>query len=223
EAAKSFQSLVAGAVGPLGVRIEPLGKIAREEARDSFRQQIEALVEGGVDLLILETFGSLDELHQAIVAARDVNPDAPVVAQVTIDEDGSCLDGSTPEVFGPKLTDWGADLVGINCSVGPVAMLDAIERLRQVTTAPLSAMPNAGIPKSVEGRNIYLCSPEYMASYARKFVAAGVRFVGGCCGTTPDHIRTMKSAIRVGDAKSGRVQVSVSPKKEKAIEPKPLG
>ena len=174
EAAKSFQALVAGAVGPLGVRIEPLGKIAREEARDSLRQQIEALVEGGVDLLILETFGSLDELHQAILAARDVNPDMPVVAQVTIDEDGSCLDGSTPELFGPKLTDWGADVVGINCSVGPVAMLDAIERLRQVTTAPLSAMPNAGMPRNVEGRNIYLCSPEYMASYARKFVAAGV-------------------------------------------------
>src|SRR5204863_2037090 len=197
----SFQSLVAGAVGPLGVRIEPLGKIAREEARDSFRQQIEALVEGGVDLLILETFGSLDELHQAIVAARDVNPDAPVVAQVTIDEDGSCLDGSTPEVFGPKLTDWGADVVGINCSVGPVAMLDAIERLRQVTTAPLSAMPNAGMPRSVDGRNIYLCSPEYMASYARKFVAAGVRLVGGCCGITPDHISVMKAALRVGAAR----------------------
>ena len=222
EAAKSFQSLVAGAVGPLGVRIEPLGKIAREEARDSFRQQIEALVEGGVDLLILETFGSLDELHQAIVAARDVNPDAPVVAQVTIDEDGSCLDGSTPEVFGPKLTDWGADVVGINCSVGPVAMLDAIERLRQVTTAPLSAMPNAGMPRNVEGRNIYLCSPEYMASYARKFVAAGVRFVGGCCGTTPEHIRVMKSAIRVTNAKRPPASLSADSKAPSAIQPVPI-
>src|SRR5437588_10196697 len=201
EAGKSFQALVAGAVGPLGMRIEPLGKIAREEARDSFRQQIEALIEGGVDLLVLETFGSLEELHQAILAARDVNPDTPVVAQVTIDEDGSCLDGSTPEQFGPKLTEWGADVVGINCSVGPVAMLDAIERLRQVTSAPLSAMPNAGMPRNVEGRNIYLCSPEYMASYARKFVTAGVRIVGGCCGTTPEHIRVMKAALRVGDAR----------------------
>src|SRR5206468_3920897 len=177
---------------------------------DSFRQQIEALVEGGVDLLIVETFGSLDELHQAILAARDVNPDMPVVAQVTIDEDGSCLDGSTPELFGPKLTDWGADVVGINCSVGPVAMLDAVERLRQVTTAPLSAMPNAGMPRNVEGRNIYLCSPEYMASYARKFVAAGVRFVGGCCGTTPEHIRVMKSAIRASEARSKVVAASAS-------------
>jgi len=222
EAAKSFQALVAGAVGPLGVRIEPLGKIAREEARDSFRQQIEALVEGGVDLLILETFGSLDELHQALLAAREVNPDIPVVAQVTIDEDGSCLDGSTPEVFGTRLTDWGADVVGINCSVGPVAMLDAIERLRQVTTAPLSAMPNAGMPRNVEGRNIYLCSPEYMASYARKFVAAGVRFVGGCCGTTPEHIRVMKSAIRVTAAKSATVRVSAESKTPSAIQPVPI-
>src|SRR5215472_9412109 len=222
DAAKSFQALVAGAVGPLGVRIEPLGKIAREEARDSFRQQIEALVEGGVDLLVLETFGSLEELHQAILAARDVNPDTPVVAQVTIDEDGSCLDGSTPELFGPKLTDWGADVVGINCSVGPVAMLDAIERLRQVTTAPLSAMPNAGMPRNVEGRNIYLCSPEYMASYARKFVAAGVRFVGGCCGTTPEHIRVMKSAIRVTTAKKTPASVSAESRTPSAIQPVPV-
>lgn len=222
DAAKSFQALVAGAVGPLGVRIEPLGKIAREEARDSFRQQIEAVVEGGVDLLVLETFGSLEELHQAILAARDVNPDTPVVAQVTIDEDGSCLDGSTPELFGPKLTDWGADVVGINCSVGPVAMLDAIERLRQVTTAPLSAMPNAGMPRNVEGRNIYLCSPEYMASYARKFVAAGVRFVGGCCGTTPEHIRVMKSAIRVTNAKRTPAVVSAESRVPSTIQPVPI-
>jgi len=219
DAAKSFQALVAGAVGPLGIRIEPLGKVSREEARDSFRAQIEALIEGGVDLLVLETFGSLDELHQAMLAAREVNPDTPVVAQVTIDEDGSCLDGSRPEVFGPKLTDWGADVVGINCSVGPVAMLDAIERLRQVTTAPLSAMPNAGMPRNVEGRNIYLCSPEYMASYARKFVAAGVRFVGGCCGTTPEHIRAMKSAIRVTAAKRTPASVSAQARVPTALTP----
>jgi homocysteine S-methyltransferase len=201
EAAKSFDVWVAGSVGPLGTRIEPLGKTSFDEARDAFRQQIQALVEGGVDLLILETFGYLEEIHQAMLAARDVNPKLPLVAQVTIDEDGNCLDGSDPETFGPKLAEWGADVVGCNCSVGPVAMLDAIERVRAVTSLPLSAQPNAGIPRSVEGRNIYLCSPEYMASYARKFVAAGVRVVGGCCGTTPDHIRAMKSALRVGEAR----------------------
>ncbi len=202
EAAKSFDALVAGAVGPLGVRIEPLGKVALSEARDAFREQIQALDEEGVDLIILETFGYLEELHQALLAAREVNPKLPVVAQVTIDEEGNCLDGSSPEHYGPQLQEWGADVVGCNCSVGPVAMLDAMERVRAVTTAPLSAQPNAGMPRSVEGRNIYLCSPEYMASYAKKFVEVGVALVGGCCGTTPEHIHSMKSRLRVGAARS---------------------
>ena len=201
EAAKSFDVWVAGSVGPLGTRIEPLGKTSFQEARAAFREQIEALVEGGVDLLILETFGYMEEIHQAMLAARDVSATIPIVAQVTIDEDGNCLDGSDPETFVPKLVEWGADVIGCNCSVGPVAMLDAMERVRAATSLPLAAQPNAGIPRSVDGRNIYLCSPEYMASYARKFVAAGVRLVGGCCGTTPEHIRVMKSALRVGEAR----------------------
>jgi homocysteine S-methyltransferase len=201
EAAKSFDVWVAGSVGPLGVRIEPLGKTAFEEARAAFRQQIEALVEGGVDLLMLETFGYVEELHQAVLACRDVNAKIPIIAQVTIDEDGNCLDGSDPEAFAARLTEWNVDVLGINCSVGPVAMLDAIERVRAVTSLPLSAQPNAGMPRSVEGRNIYLCSPEYMASYTRKFVAAGVQLIGGCCGTTPDHIRAMKAALRVREAR----------------------
>ena len=202
DAAKSFDVWVAGSVGPLGVRIEPLGKTSFDEARAAFREQITALVEGGVDLLMLETFGYVEELHQAILAARDVNPKIPVVANVTIDEDGNCLDGSTPESFTPRIESWGADVIGCNCSVGPVAMLDVIERVRVLTSLPLAAQPNAGMPRSVEGRNIYLCSPEYMASYARKFVAAGVRLVGGCCGTTPDHIRVMKSALRANEARA---------------------
>ena len=214
EAAKSFDVWVAGSVGPLGIRIEPLGKTSFEEARAAFREQISALVEGGADLLILETFGYVEELHQAIRAARDVNPKIPVVAQVTIDEDGNCLDGSTPETFTPKLEEWGADVIGCNCSVGPVDMLEAIERVRALTSLPLAAQPNAGVPRSVEGRNIYLCSPEYMASYARKFVAAGVRLVGGCCGTTPDHIRLMKSALRAGEA---RVKATVVQTKGAAV------
>ncbi len=212
EAAKSFDVWVGGAVGPLGVRIEPLGKTSFEEARTAFREQISALVEGGVDLIIFETFGYLEELHQAILAARDVDPKIPIVAQVTIDEDSNCLDGSTPEIFAPRLAEWGADVIGCNCSVGPVAMLDAMERVRAATSLPLAAQPNAGIPRSVEGRNIYLCSPEYMASYARKFVAAGVRLVGGCCGTTPEHTRMMKSALRVGDARSKATGVGVAGK-----------
>jgi len=190
EAAKSFDVWVAGSVGPLGVRIEPLGKTSFEEARAAFREQIAALVEGGIDLLMLETFGYVEELHQAVLAAREVNPKIPVVAHVTIDEDGNCLDGSDPEAFTARLTEWKVD----------VAMLDAIERVRAATDLPLATQPNAGMPRSVEGRNIYLCSPEYMASYARKFAAAGVNLVGGCCGTTPDHIRAMKGALRVRGA-----------------------
>lgn len=205
DAAKSFDVWVAGSVGPMGIRIEPLGKMSRDEARDIFRQQVTALVQGGVDLIMLETFGYLEELHQAVLACRDVDPKLPVVAQVTIDEDGNCLDGSDTETFTQRITDWGVEVIGCNCSVGPVAMLDAIERVRSSTSLPLSAQPNAGVPRSVEGRNIYLCSPEYMASYARKFVAAGVKLVGGCCGTTPEHIRAMKSALRAGEA---RVKIS---------------
>jgi methionine synthase / methylenetetrahydrofolate reductase(NADPH) len=201
EAAKSFDGWVAGSVGPLGVRIEPLGKTSFEEARAAFREQIVALVEGGVDVFMLETFGYLQELHQAVLACREVAPEIPIVAQVTIDEDGNCLDGSDPEAFTARLAEWNVDVLGLNCSVGPVAMLDAIERVRAATSLPLSAQPNAGMPRSVEGRNIYLCSPEYMASYARKFVAAGVQLVGGCCGTTPEHIRSMKSALRVQGAR----------------------
>ena len=207
EAAKSFDAWVAGSIGPLGVRIEPLGKTSFEEARAAFREQVAALVEGGVDLLMLETFGYVEELHQAVLACREVNAKIPIVAQVTIDEDGNCLDGSDPEAFAARLAEWNVDVLGINCSVGPVAMLDAIERVRAVTSLPLAAQPNAGMPRSVEGRNIYLCSPEYMASYTRKFVAAGVQLIGGCCGTTPDHIRAMKSALRVGEAR-GKTAVS---------------
>lgn len=207
EEAKSFDAWVAGSVGPLGVRIEPLGKTSLDEARAAFREQIAGLVEGGIDLVMLETFGYVEELHQAILAAREAAPRLPLVAQVTIDEDGNCLDGATPEVFTPRLDALAPDVLGCNCSVGPVAMLEGIERIRALTSRPLSAQPNAGIPRSVEGRNIYLCSPEYMASYARKFAAAGVRLIGGCCGSTPDHIRAMKSALRVGEARAKTVSV----------------
>src|SRR6185437_807156 len=111
--------------------------------------------------------------------------------------------------FTPRIESWGVDVLGCNCSVGPVAMLEVIERVRALTSLPLAAQPNAGMPRSVEGRNIYLCSPEYMASYARKFVAAGVRLVGGCCGTTPDHIRVMKNAMRVGEARTKAATIAV--------------
>lgn len=224
DAAKSFDAYVAGSVGPLGVRIEPLGKISREEAYAAFVEQIEGLVEGGVDLLILETFGYLEELQQAVRAARSVKADLPIVAQVTIDEEGNCLDGAEPEIFTGKLLDWGVDVIGCNCSVGPAPMLDTIEQVGSIVggSIPLSAQPNAGMPRSVEGRNIYLCSPEYMASYTRKFVAAGVRLIGGCCGTTPEHIRAMKSALRVGEARATTHSAVARPAAAKEVESIPL-
>ncbi|HTU50659.1 MAG TPA: bifunctional homocysteine S-methyltransferase/methylenetetrahydrofolate reductase [Acidobacteriaceae bacterium] len=207
---QATQAYVAGAVGPIGVQIEPLGKVSFQEARAAFAEQIRALAEGGVDLLVLETMTSLNEVHQAILAAREAAPELPILAMMTIDEEGNTLDGSSPEVAAQKLTEWGADAVGCNCSVGPATILSAIERMRTATTLPLVAMPNAGMPRAVDGRNIYLCSPEYMASFARKFAQAGVQFVGGCCGTTPSHIRAMRSALRALDARKSRPVTSTS-------------
>jgi len=209
EARRDFAAgYVAGSIGPLGIRIEPLGKTSFAEAREAFRQQVAALVEGGIDLLILETFGYLEELHQALLAAREVDPHLPVVAQVTMDEEGNCLDGSTAETASEKLTAWGADVIGCNCSVGPVAMLEGIERMAKATNLPLSAQPNAGMPRNVDGRNIYLCSPEYMANYTRGFLAAGAKLVGGCCGTTPEHIRAMRAEMRMGGARASALPVA---------------
>ncbi|MGE0815576.1 MAG: bifunctional homocysteine S-methyltransferase/methylenetetrahydrofolate reductase [Vicinamibacterales bacterium] len=190
------EAYVAGAIGPLGVRIEPWGKTGVDEARDYFREQAAALAEGGVDLLILETFRDWHEAAAAVDAAREAC-DLPIVAQVTSEDDGNSLDGTPPEQFGPALMARGARVVGVNCSVGPAPMLDTIERLADACGgAPLSAQPNAGKPRDIEGRNIYLCSPEYMASYARRFIASGVRLVGGCCGTTPEHIRQIALAVK---------------------------
>ncbi len=164
------QAWVAGSVGPLGVRLEPLGKTGLDEARAAFAEQIGILAEGGpgvgVDLLIIETMPALNEAHEALVAAREMAPHLPVLAMVTVDDESNCLDGSSPEQAAAKLTEWGAGAIGVNCSTGPATVLTAIEAMRKATTLPLAAMPNAGMPRAVEGRNIYLCSPEYMASFA---------------------------------------------------------
>jgi homocysteine S-methyltransferase len=187
-------AFVAGAIGPLGIRIEPWGKTGVDEARAYFAEQAAALVEGGVDLFVLETFRDLNEIGAAIDAVRSLS-DLPIVAQMTTEEDGNTLDGTSPERFAPELERRGATLVGVNCAVGPAPMLDTIERMEAVTRVRLSAQPNAGKPRDVEGRNIYLCSPEYMASYARRFILHNVGVVGGCCGTTPEHIRQIKAAV----------------------------
>ncbi len=202
---------VVGSVGPLGVRIEPWGPTSLEEARAVFREQIDALAEGGVDAVILETFTDIDEIRQALEAVlewREANgADLPVIASMTVDQQGLSLYGADPESFAPLLAGAGADAVGVNCSVGPKPMLDTLERLRVVTTLPLSVMPNAGLPTEVEGRTIYMCSPDYMANYARRFVQLGARIVGGCCGTTPDHIRAIAVAIRQMSAEARSLEV----------------
>ncbi len=193
---------VAGSIGPLGVRLEPLGKTGLDEARAAFAEQIRALADAGVDLLIIETMPALNEAREALLAAEETAPDLPVLVMVTVDDESNCLDGSSPQQAAALLTEWGAGAIGVNCSTGPSTVLTAIEAMRSSTTLPLAAMPNAGMPRAIEGRNIYLCSPEYMASFARKAIAAGAQIVGGCCGTTPNHIRAMRSAMRAIDAQA---------------------
>ena len=186
---------VAGSMGPLGIRIEPWGPTSLEEARQAFAEQASALHEGGVDLFILETFSSLNELEQAVAGVRAASG-LPIVAQVTVDDQGCNPEGTPVEEFAPRIEAWGVAALGLNCGVGPQAALEAIERVAAVTRARLSVMPNAGLPRNVDGRNIYLCSPDYMASYARRFLQAGVKLVGGCCGTTPEHILAIKRSVR---------------------------
>ena len=210
-------AFVAGSVGPLGVRIEPLGPTSFEEARAAFREQIEALVEAGVDLLVLETFADLNELREAVRAAREAaGAEMVVIAQVTIDDFGRMPDGHEIEAYTRRLDEWPADVVGLNCSVGPKVMLETIEKMVERTGKPLSAMPNAGHPATVEGRKLYLGSPEYMAQYARRLIWAGVRIVGGCCGTTPEHIRLMRAEARSLEPGHRQFRVSVEEPAAKA-------
>ena len=185
---------VTGAVGPLGIRVEPFGPTSRDEARELFGRQVDGLLEGGVHGFVLETFSDLTEIECALAAVRE-RTGLPVVAQMTVGQDGRTTYGADAAQIARALTDLGVDVVGLNCSVGPAVMLDAIESMAQATSLPLSAQPNAGLPRTVGDRKMYLASPEYMAQYAMRMIDAGVRFVGGCCGTTPEHIRKMRAAV----------------------------
>lgn len=209
--------LVAGSVGPLGIKIEPWGPTSVHEAREIFSEQVAALVEGGVDLIVLETFGDLNEIHQALIAVRKAC-ELPVVAQMTLQEDGNSLYGTAPELFTQRLDEWGADVIGVNCSVGPEVALQAVERILTVTPRPVSVQPNAGNPRNVEGRNIYLASPEYFEEYAKRFIQVGARVVGGCCGTTPDHIIAMRKAV-YANAPESRTRVTPSIEVSEATRP----
>lgn len=203
--ASGRKPFVAGAIGPLGARLAPIGPVSPDDARAIFREQATVLLEAGADLLILETFTDLHELRHAVIGAREAadeaarkaaGPEPVIIAQVAVDDFEELPGGVSVETFTREMNALPADVIGLNCSVGPKATLEAVEQMMAFTDKPLSAMPNAGMPTRVDGRNIYLSSPEYMAQYARRMLQAGARIVGGCCGTTPEHIRQIVSEAR---------------------------
>ena len=213
------QAFVAAAIGPLGVRLEPLGSTTIDEARSIFREQIDALVEAGVDCLMLETFRDLNEVRVAVDAAREAaGPDMVLMAHLSIEDDGRLQDGTSIEDFTRALDAMPVDVIGLNCSSGPKVMLETLEKMGAFTDKPLSAIPNAGLPASVEGRNIYLCSAEYMAQYAARFIKAGARVVGGCCGTTPEHIKEIRNEVRSLQPSRASTAVVTEP----SAKPKPM-
>jgi methionine synthase I (cobalamin-dependent)/5,10-methylenetetrahydrofolate reductase len=211
---------VVGAIGPLGIRVEPFGETSLEEAQADFARQAKGLLEGGVDGFILETFSDVDELRAAFLAVRGLT-DLPIIAQMTIGTDGRTHYGTEPSVFGPLLEQMGADVIGVNCSVGPHGVLEAVEQLAAVVSCPISAQPNAGLPREVADRKMYMASPEYMGDYAKRMVEMGARFVGGCCGTTPEHIKAIAGFVQSVAPR----HVSIAVTTEQAVpgvEPTPL-
>ena len=215
------RAVVTGAIGPLGIRVEPLGPTSLEEAREYFGRQVDGLLAGGVDGFILETFSDLAELEQAFRAVKS-RCDLPVIVQVTVEgDDGKTASGASAEQAARAADDWGADVVGLNCSIGPAVVLEALEGMARVTSRPLSAQPNAGSPTVVRERKMYLTRPDYMAQYARRLIEAGARIVGGCCGTTPEHIRRISEQVAASQPRTTSVRVT----RETAIDvdgkPKP--
>ncbi len=195
-AAAAGSVLVAGSVGPLGVEIEPLSALSYDEAKDAFTEQVRGLVDGGVDLIVLETFGLVKEMEQAIRAVREAAPNLPIIGQVTVNDEGVLIRGASLESFVAGVSGYNLDAVGLNCTIGPRSMLEALEHLKTLTTLPISVMPNAGVPQEVGGRYLYMTSPEYVAEYAKRFIQTGATIVGGCCGTNPSHIRAIRRAVR---------------------------
>ena len=214
------RAAVVGAIGPLGIRIEPFGETSVAEARADFARQARGLLEGGVDGFILETFSDVEELRAAFVAVRSIS-DLPIIAQMTIGTDGRTHYGTEPAVFGPLLEEMGADVIGVNCSVGPHGVLEAVEQLAAVTRRPISAQPNAGLPRDVGDRKIYMASPEYMGNYAKRIVEAGARLVGGCCGTTPEHIKAIAGFVQSVMPRHPNITVTTEHAVQ-GVEPVPL-
>jgi len=214
---------VAGGIGPLGIRIEPYGPTSTDEAREYFREQAKALLEGGVDLFVLETMSNIAEIEQGIAAIRDLCS-LPIVAQMTIGTDCRTAYGDTPRTIAQRLDRAGADVIGLNCSVGPDVMLDAIEEMTAVTAKKISCQPNAGLPREVNGRQMYMASPDYMGKYAKRLIHKGVKFIGGCCGTTPDHIKVIADAVRPLSPRRSFVIIERNGKTESdaGVQPQPM-
>jgi homocysteine S-methyltransferase len=217
------KGLVAGAIGPIGKPLEPIGSIHTADAQAAYREQAEGLLEGGVDLFLLETMPSIDQARAALVAVRSLTSDVPVAVSLTFNEEGHTLYGDSPEEVVRELEALDVPLVGANCSQGPQAMLETLQRMAAVArSAKLSAMPNAGSPARVEGRYVYLCTPEYMATWARRFLEAGASVVGGCCGTTPAHIRDLVRSVRMFQpGREVEVKVLTPPPRKEAPAPVP--
>ncbi|MBI5563654.1 MAG: bifunctional homocysteine S-methyltransferase/methylenetetrahydrofolate reductase [Chloroflexi bacterium] len=206
---------VAASIGPLGVRLAPLGRVSAIEAFEAFKEQIAAIASEGVDAFIVETFSDLGEITQAIKAAKEVAPDVPIIAQMTFTEDGCTPLGDAPDLVARTLIELGVNVIGANCSVGPARLLPVIQTLARHAHAsertPLvSIQPNAGWPQRMGPRLVYPATPEYFGDYARRFLNAGATIVGGCCGTTPGHIRAMRAVLDEAELHGvTRVQISV--------------
>ena len=212
---------VAGAMGPLGKTVAPIGTVSEDEARDIFQEQASGLLSGGADLIMLETFSDLKSLKIALESVRELAPEIPVVAQMTFGEDGLTPLGASPERVARELMTLDVDMIGANCSLGPEMMYRVLERMRQVSSLPLSVQPNAGLPEVVDGRVIYLCSPEYMAHYAKRFFGLGTRVLGGCCGTTAAHIGAIVGVVRAMGPAREAVEVRETTEPKPAREPVP--
>jgi len=202
-------AFVAGSVGPLGALVKPYGSLTLVQVREIFEEQIRVLLEAGVDLLLFETFGSLLEAAEAVRAARGLSGGIPIVAEMTFLSDGRTAFGENASHALATLTMAGADAVGMNCTLGPQETHDVLARLPDSIPAPLSVMPNAGYPTLVHGRNVYLSSPDYLRDYAQAYAEAGAAIIGGCCGTTPEHIRAMAKTISGGKRAAAGKRISV--------------
>lgn len=214
------RAFVAGSVGPLGRALDPR-RLQLGELRDAFTEQMTGLIEGGVDALCIETQNNTVEMLVAVRTARQLAPDVPIIALAAFPEDGRTLGGEPPEQVALSLGEL-ADVVGANCSEGPSDMLETIERIATATTRPIAAMPNAGSPKLVDNRYVYLTSPEYLAEYARRFIFAGASLVGGCCGTTPAHIRAIRAMVRAVKPNAHSVQVAAGAAAAGPAAPPPM-